>query len=69
MSYSPSLIYFRSRRSTAGESPPDCCLGGRLWRSLGLSPYGMLIVIFLLMTGILGGMLQPLTLFVLSTLL
>ena len=34
-----------------------------------LEPYGMLIVIFLLMTGILGDMLQPLTLFVLSTLL
>ncbi len=34
-----------------------------------LEPYGMLIVILLLMTGILGDMLQPLTLFVLSTLL
>ena len=34
-----------------------------------LEPYGMLIVIFLLMTGILGDMLQPLTLLVLSTLL
>ncbi len=34
-----------------------------------LEPYGMLIVLLLLMTGILGDMLQPLTLFVLNTLL
>ena len=34
-----------------------------------LEPYGMLIVIFLLMTGILGDMLQPPVLFVLNTLL
>ena len=34
-----------------------------------LEPYGMLIVIFLLMTGILGDLLQPLVLFVLNTLL
>ncbi len=34
-----------------------------------LEPYGMLIVILLLMTGILSDLLQPLTLFVLSTLL
>ena len=34
-----------------------------------LEPYGMLIVIFLLMTGILGDILQPPVLFVLNTLL
>ncbi len=34
-----------------------------------LEPYGMLIVMLLLMTGMLGDLLQPLTLFVLSTLL
>ncbi len=34
-----------------------------------LEPYGMLIVMLLLMTGLLGDILQPLTLFVLSTLL
>ena len=34
-----------------------------------LEPYGMLIVLLLLMTGILGDILQPLTLFVLNTLL
>lgn len=34
-----------------------------------LEPYGMLIVIFLLMTGILGDMLQPPVLFILNTLL
>ena len=34
-----------------------------------LEPYGMLIVMLLLMTGLLGEMLQPLTLFVLGTLL
>ena len=34
-----------------------------------LEPYGMLIVILLLMTGVLGDMLQPLTVFVLNTLL
>ena len=42
------------------------------WPALALArlePYGMVIVMLLLMTGILGDMLQPLTLFVLSTLL
>lgn len=34
-----------------------------------LEPYGMLIVMLLLMTGILGDMLQPLTLFLLNALL
>jgi len=34
-----------------------------------LEPYGMLIVIFLLMTGLLGDMLQPPVLFILNTLL
>ena len=34
-----------------------------------LEPYGMLIVIFLLMTGVLGDILQPPVLFVLNTLL
>ena len=34
-----------------------------------LEPYGMLIMIFLLMTGILGDILQPPVLFVLNTLL
>ncbi len=34
-----------------------------------LEPYGMLVVVLLLATGFLGAMLQPLTLFVLSTLL